>query len=378
MAYLLILAIVVFSFRLYMISSKEVVDTTQFTDYFQLDEADNGGLELTTSNFTTFEKEYNFVKEEKVEEDKKEGEKEKPASPPPPKRAEQITYKVKKKDTIPAIAKRYGIKQDTILMNNKNALNNKMKVGDTITFPSIDGLYYKLEKNDTLSKIAKKYGISVVDIVDYNNVNPKRLKAGTTIFLKGVTLQKYKDVEGRLIAAQQAKEDKKKNKDKEKPEKPPKGTKDAPPPPPPPPPQDDGDDGGKAASYSGAGFAYPVRYAGVSSPFGNRYHPVLRRYILHTGVDLVAKYVPLRAAKAGVVTFAGNMSGYGKIIIIRHDNGYETRYAHLSVISTNVGEHVNQGDLIGKTGNSGRTTGAHLHFEIRQNGVPKNPMKYLR
>ncbi|WP_315324584.1 peptidoglycan DD-metalloendopeptidase family protein [Fusobacterium pseudoperiodonticum] len=384
MAYLLILAIVVFSFRLYMISSKEVVDTTQFTDYFQLDEADNGGLELTTSNFTTFEKEYNFVKEEKVEEDKKEGEKEKekekPAPPPPPKRAEQITYKVKKKDTIPAIAKRYGIKQDTILMNNKDALNNKMKVGDTITFPSIDGLYYKLEKNDTLAKIAKKYGISVVDIVDYNNINPKKLKAGSTIFLKGVTLQKYKDVEGRLIAAQQAKEDKKKNKnkekeqEKEKPEKPPKGTKGSPPPPPP----EDNDDGGRSAAYSGAGFAYPVRYAGVSSPFGNRYHPVLKRYILHTGVDLVAKYVPLRAAKAGVVTFAGNMSGYGKIIIIRHDNGYETRYAHLSVISTNVGEHVNQGDLIGKTGNSGRTTGAHLHFEIRQNGAPKNPMKYLR
>ena len=384
MAYLLILAIVVFSFRLYMISSKEVVDTTQFTDYFQLDEADNGGLELTTSNFTTFEKEYNFVKEEKVEEDKKEGEKEKekekPAPPPPPKRAEQITYKVKKKDTIPAIAKRYGIKQDTILMNNKDALNNKMKVGDTITFPSIDGLYYKLEKNDTLAKIAKKYGISVVDIVDYNNINPKKLKAGSTIFLKGVTLQKYKDVEGRLIANQQAKEDKKKNKnkekekEKEKPEKPPKETKGSPPPPPPP---EDNDDGGRSAAYSGAGFAYPVRYAGVSSPFGNRYHPVLKRYILHTGVDLVAKYVPLRAAKAGVVTFAGNMSGYGKIIIIRHDNGYETRYAHLSVISTNVGEHVNQGDLIGKTGNSGRTTGAHLHFEIRQNGVPKNPMKYL-
>ena len=382
MAYLLILAIVVFSFRLYMISSKEVVDTTQFTDYFQLDEADNGGLELTTSNFTTFEKEYNFVKEEKVEEDKKEGEKEKekekPTPPPPPKRAEEITYKIKKKDTIPAIAKRYGIKQDTILINNKDALNNKLKIGDTITFPSIDGLYYKLEKNDTLAKIAKKYGISVVDIVDYNNINPKKLKAGSTIFLKGVTLQKYKDVEGRLIAAQQAKEDKKKNKnkEKEKPEKPPKGTKGSAPPPPP--TQDDDDDGGRSAAYSGAGFAYPVRYAGVSSPFGNRYHPVLKRYILHTGVDLVAKYVPLRAAKAGVVTFAGNMSGYGKIIIIRHDNGYETRYAHLSVISTNVGEHVNQGDLIGKTGNSGRTTGAHLHFEVRQNGVPKNPMKYLR
>ena len=71
MGYTLILAIVVFSFRLYMISSKEVVDNELFTDYFQVDEAGNGGLELTTSNFTTFEKEYNFVKEEVVKRKKK-------------------------------------------------------------------------------------------------------------------------------------------------------------------------------------------------------------------------------------------------------------------------------------------------------------------
>ena len=223
-----------------------------------------------------------------------------------------------------------------------------------------------------LAKVAKKYGVKVVDIVDYNNINPKKLKAGTTLFLKGVTLKKYKEVEQRLIAAQQAKEEQKKEKAQKGKGK--KGGGAAPPPD----TTGGGDDGGTAASYSGEGFAFPVRYAGITSPFGNRYHPVLKRYILHTGVDLVAKYVPLRASKAGVVTFAGNMSGYGKIIIIRHENGYETRYAHLSVISTNVGEHVNQGDLIGKTGNSGRTTGAHLHFEIRHNGVPKNPMKYLQ
>ena len=126
-----------------------------------------------------------------------------------------------------------------------------------------------------------------------------------------------------------------------------------------------------------SGFAYPVKFSGVASPFGNRFHPVLKKYILHTGVDFVAKYIPLRAAKDGVVSFAGNMSGYGKIIIIKHSNGYETRYAHLSVISTKVGEHVNKGDLIGKTGASGRVTGPHLHFEIRKDGVPKNPMKYL-
>ena len=366
MGYILILAIVVFSFRLYMISSKEVFNNELFTDYFQVDEAGNGGLELTTSNFTTFEKEYNFVKEEVVE--KKEEEKKPPVQP---KRAEKITYKVQKKDTIQSIAKKFGLKPETIMINNQTAMDNKVKVGEVLTFPSIDGLYYKLQKNETLAKIAKKYGVRVVDIVDYNSINPKKLKAGTTLFLKGVTLKKYKDVEQRLIAAQQAAEEKKNAKAQKGKGK--KGGDSAPPP-----DIGGGDDGGAPVSYSGEGFAFPVRYAGVSSPFGNRYHPVLRRYILHTGVDLVAKYVPLRASKAGVVTFAGNMSGYGKIIIIRHDNGYETRYAHLSVISTNVGEHVNKGDLIGKTGNSGRTTGAHLHFEIRHNGVPKNPMKYLQ
>ena len=342
MGYTLILAIVVFSFRLYMISSKEVFNNELFTDYFQADEAGNGGLELTTSNFTTFEKEYNFVKEEVVE---KEEEKKPPVQP---KRAEKITYKVQKKDTVQSVAKKFGVKPETIMINNETAMDNKLKVGEVLTFPSIDGLYYKLQKNETLAKIAKKYGV------------------------KGVTLKKYKDVEQRLIAAQQAAEERKNAKAQRGKGK--KGGGEAPPPD----IVDGGDDGGAPVSYSGEGFAFPVRYAGVSSPFGNRYHPVLRRYILHTGVDLVAKYVPLRASKAGVVTFAGNMSGYGKIIIIRHDNGYETRYAHLSVISTNVGEHVNKGDLIGKTGNSGRTTGAHLHFEIRHNGVPKNPMKYLQ
>ena len=111
MGYTLILAIVVFSFRLYMISSKEVFNNELFTDYFQVDEAGNGGLELTTSNFTTFEKEYNFVKEEVVE--KKE---EKP--PVQPKRAEKITYKVQKKDTVQSIAKKFGVQPNQITLGN--------------------------------------------------------------------------------------------------------------------------------------------------------------------------------------------------------------------------------------------------------------------
>ena len=375
-SYLLILLIVIFSFRLYINSDREIVNYENFTDYFQAGEADNGGLEIADSNFTTFTKDYTFIKkeEEKVEEEKKK---------PVKKEVTTVQYKVQKRDNVASIAKKFGVSQDTIKMNNTDVMNGRLKVGSTLTFPSQNGLYYKIQKGETLSKIAKKYGISVVDIVDNNNINPKRLKPGTTLYLKNVSLKKFQDVEERLIAASKPKE-KVKEKGKEKV----KGSK-----------KDSHqttdtsipttheskasketavEEENDYTPHESESFAFPVRYAGVSSPFGNRYHPVLRRYILHTGVDLNAKYVPLRAAKDGVVTFAGYMSGYGKIIIIKHANGYETRYAHLSVISTNVGEHVNQGDLIGKTGNSGRVTGPHLHFEIRYNGVPKNPMKYLR
>ena len=71
------------------------------------------------------------------------------------------------------------------------------------------------------------------------------------------------------------------------------------------------------------------------------------------------------------------MNGYGKIIILKHASGYETRYAHLDKIGVKVGQNVNKGELIGKTGMSGRVTGPHLHFEIRKNGKTQNPMSHL-
>lgn len=333
----LVLAVAILSARLFRIRNTEILNTSNFTDYFQQNEFDNGGLEIVVDNFTTFKKEYDFS--DKIEEKKSE------------KKVETIKYTVVSGDNLKKIADKFNISVDTIKINNKKARTGKLKVGDTFTFPSEDGFYYKIKKNDTISKIAKLYGIKTADIVNYNNIDPKKLKAGSNIFLKGVTYKKYMQIEQDLTKPQT------------KPgTKPKKGTS---------------TDSTPDTSAGSGSFAYPVRFSGVASPFGNRFHPVLKKYILHTGVDLVAKYVPLRAARGGVVTFAGYMSGYGKIIIIKHSGGYETRYAHLSVISTNVGEHVNKGDLIGKTGASGRVTGPHLHFEIRKDGVPKNPMKYL-
>lgn len=337
----LILTVAILSARLYRIRNTEILNTANFTDYFQQGDSDNGGLEIVVENFTTFKKEYDFT--------------DKPIEKVPENKVETIKYTVNSGDTLQKIAKKFNISVDTIKLNNKSARTGKLKKGDTLSFPSVDGFYYKIKKNDTISKIAKLYGVKTSDIVNFNDINPKRLKAGSTIFLKGVTFQKIIQLE----------EAEKKPQEKPKASKPSKASPSSP----------SGAD--SYPSSSSSGFGHPVRYAGVASPFGNRFHPVLKRYILHTGVDLVAKYVPLRAAREGIVSFAGYMNGYGKIIIIKHANGYETRYAHLSVISTNVGERVSKGDLIGKTGASGRVTGPHLHFEIRKDGVPKNPMKYL-
>lgn len=100
---------------------------------------------------------------------------------------------------------------------------------------------------------------------------------------------------------------------------------------------------------------------------------------MHNGTDFAAPVgTDIHAAGDGVVTFAGWSGGYGRLIKIRHDNGVETRYAHLSQIRVSVGERVSRGELIGDMGNSGRSTGSHLHYEIRVNGQAVDPMIFIR
>ena len=121
-------------------------------------------------------------------------------------------------------------------------------------------------------------------------------------------------------------------------------------------------------------FAHPLNETfQYTSGFGPRWGT------MHYGTDMAAKHGSAILATAdGVINFAGWEKGYGKLIKIKHDFGYETRYAHLSKISVSVGQRVSQGDRIGKMGNTGRSTGTHLHYEIRRNGKPINPMKYIR
>lgn len=131
--------------------------------------------------------------------------------------------------------------------------------------------------------------------------------------------------------------------------------------------------GTKVIKGEGTGsFSWPVVSPQITSSFGKRWGRQ------HKGIDIVSKNKSILAADTGVVTFAGDNGDYGKCIIIDHKNGYETLYAHLSKISVKEGDIVEKGDKIGTMGNTGRSTGVHLHFEIIVNDVAKNPMSYLR
>jgi murein DD-endopeptidase MepM/ murein hydrolase activator NlpD len=117
----------------------------------------------------------------------------------------------------------------------------------------------------------------------------------------------------------------------------------------------------------------------MSSPFGVRMDPFLGRPAVHTGIDLRGEFgEPVRATATGRVTIAGRKGGYGNMVEISHGNGLATRYGHLSVITVKIGQIVRIGEVVGKIGSTGRSTGPHLHYETRINGEAVDPQKFLR
>ncbi len=124
-------------------------------------------------------------------------------------------------------------------------------------------------------------------------------------------------------------------------------------------------------------YGFPLKGV-ITSKFGYRPDPFTGILKFHTGIDIKATYKqPVRATADGVVVFSGWKRGYGKVVIIRHKNGYETWYAHLAYKRVGKNQPVKAGQIIGYAGKTGRTTGVHLHYEIRKNGKPVNPLRYI-
>ena len=122
----------------------------------------------------------------------------------------------------------------------------------------------------------------------------------------------------------------------------------------------------------------PLPGAVVTSRFGTRMDPFLGEPAMHTGVDFRARTgLPIPATAAGTVTSAGENGGYGNMVEIDHGNGVSTRYAHLSEIDVKVGQVVSKGAIVGKAGSTGRSTASHLHYEVRVDGEPLDPLTYI-
>jgi murein DD-endopeptidase MepM/ murein hydrolase activator NlpD len=138
--------------------------------------------------------------------------------------------------------------------------------------------------------------------------------------------------------------------------------------------------GNTVASASGA-FGSPIS-GRISSPFGWRTHPIFNSRTFHSGVDIAGpNYGSIRASNSGKVIYSGWYGGYGKVVIVDHGtvNGHPitTLYAHMSSIKAQNGQTVNKGDVLGYEGTTGYSTGPHLHFEVRVNGKPNNPLNYI-
>ena len=125
----------------------------------------------------------------------------------------------------------------------------------------------------------------------------------------------------------------------------------------------------------------PIEYKGITSKYGYRMHPTLKRREFHRGTDMRAKMkTPVYATADAMVEFAGrhNKSGYGRLIILQHNYGFKTYFGHLNKVVVKSGTFVRKGTLIGYTGNSGRSNGPHLHYEVRFMSRPVNPFWFIK
>lgn len=238
---------------------------------------------------------------------------------------EVSTYRVENGETLGKIARKFNLSLGTLISFNKINDVRKVRSGSEIRIPSSDGVIYTVVKGDSLEGISKRYQSDINKICDYNNLSSEVIQIGQQLFLPGVSIDSYTldKALGRLFL--------------------------------------------------------PPTKGRLTSGFGYRADPFTGRQTMHNGLDIANVIgTPITASKDGKVVYVDNRpKGYGNVVILKHNDGYQTLYAHMNTITVKTDEWVSQGQKIGTMGSSGRSTGPHLHFSIFKNNIPQNPLNYV-
>jgi len=261
---------------------------------------------------------------------------------------DKITHIVKSGETLSLIAADYGLKTSTLMWENKIGENSVLKVGQKLVIPPVDGVTHEVKSGQTIEKIATLYNVDKESIIKQNGLEGKTISAGEDVFVPGgkqivkpapvLATSQYRSTS---IARTQT-------------------------------PTRVALAGTTVAPITGKPLIRPTR--GVVTQGYHSYH---------RAIDIADRSKPpIWAAAAGTVVKASSGTwggGYGNHVIIDHGNGMQTLYAHMDYLTVSVGQHVKQGEVIGRMGNTGRVygvTGIHLHFEVRVNGVKQVPSYY--
>jgi len=269
-------------------------------------------------------------------------------------RQEIQKYTVQAGDSVYRIAERFGISPESIVWANEKKLGDNpdsLSIGDELLIPPVSGVVHEVQKNDTLEKIAKSYKVDpsvIVAFIANHITDSSQLTVGKLLMVPGGV--KPEPVRQVAVPVRRAS----------------------------PQPQPSNRaapaaastlEGAQGSTVVGSGtFQWPTTGV-ITQKYWSR----------HPAIDIGApKGTPVYAADSGTVIEAGwSPGGYGYTVVIDHGNGYQTRYAHLSWFNPNAGQTVEKGELIGQVGNTGRSSGPHLHFEIILNGGQLNPFGFL-
>ncbi|MCR5494882.1 MAG: M23 family metallopeptidase [Treponema sp.] len=238
------------------------------------------------------------------------------------------TYKVQSGDTISGITKKFGLNNiSTLIAVNDIGNVRTLCAGQKLKIPSIDGLYYTVQSGNSLAGLSSKFNISMEDLLDVNELDSAILSVGQRLFIPGAKM-----------------------------------------------------DSRQLQQAMGELFKCPIvgKYR-ISSYFGPRKDPFTGARSNHTGVDYACPTgTPIIASSSGTVAFTGVSPVFGNYVIIRHSNGYQTLYGHMSKILTRKGQWVSQGTRIGLVGSTGYSTGPHLHFTVFKNGKLVDPLSLAK